>query len=77
LITTSSSQLTNNQDMPATTSKVEQKVVATKNLNSKSVGTISVQEFSDQMSLSLSQLETVTLMLQVLDQTEGGQGPTE
>jgi len=77
LITTSSSQLTNNQDMPATTSKVEQKVVATKNLNSKSVGTISVQEFSDQMSLSLSQLETVTLMLQVLDQIEGGQGLTE
>ena len=63
--------------MPTTTSKVEQKIVATKRLNTESVGTISVQEFSDQMSLSLSQLETVTLMLQVLDQVEGGQGPTE
>jgi hypothetical protein len=29
------------------------------------------------MQLSLAQLETVALMLQVLDQTDGGQAPTE
>jgi len=29
------------------------------------------------MELSLVQLETVTLMLSILDQTEGGQTPTE
>jgi len=41
------------------------------------VKTISVDEYADQMSLSLAQLETVTLMLQVLDQTDGGAAPTE
>ena len=29
------------------------------------------------MELSLAQLETVTLMLAVLDQTDSGQAPTE
>jgi hypothetical protein len=29
------------------------------------------------MTLSLAQLETVTLMLTVLDQTDGGSTPTE
>ena len=37
--------------------------------------TISAQEYSDQISLSLAQLETVTLMLQALDQSDGGQTP--
>ena len=39
--------------------------------------TISATEYADQMSLSLAQLETVTLMLQVLEQTDGGPAPTE
>jgi hypothetical protein len=39
--------------------------------------TISATEFADNMSLSLAQLETVTLMLAVLDQTDGGPTPTE
>jgi hypothetical protein len=38
---------------------------------------ISVTEYADHMSLSLAQLETVTLMLAVLDQTDGGPAPTE
>jgi hypothetical protein len=75
-IITSSSQVTSNQDMPATTTKVEQKIIDTKTENTNSTNSISAQEYSDQISLSLAQLETVTLMLQVLDQTEGGQGPT-
>jgi hypothetical protein len=63
--------------MPATTTKVEQKSVDTKTVNTNQSNSISAQEYSDQMSLSLAQLETVTLMLQVLNQADGGQGPTE
>ena len=39
--------------------------------------TITPTEYSDHMQLSLAQLETVTLMLQVLDQADGGPAPTE
>jgi RNA polymerase sigma factor (sigma-70 family) len=75
-ITTSRSQLSNDQDMtiietpvaPATTPAAKP-VAAAK--------AISVDEYADHMSLSLAQLETVTLMLQVLDQTDGGPAPTE
>jgi len=38
---------------------------------------ISVDEYADHMELSLDQLATVTLMLQVLDQADGGPAPTE
>jgi RNA polymerase sigma factor (sigma-70 family) len=75
-ITTSRSQLSSDQDMtiietpvaPATTPAAKP-VAAAK--------AISVDEYADHMSLSLAQLETVTLMLQVLDQTDGGPAPTE
>ena len=76
-ITTSSSQLSNDQDLPGviTPSVPEQLAVApTKDLKEK---TITIQEYSDHMSLSAAQLETVALMLQVLDQTDGGPAPTE
>jgi hypothetical protein len=39
--------------------------------------TITSTEYSNHMQLSLAQLETVTLMLQALDQTDGGRTPTE
>ena len=75
-ITTNSSQLLNNQDLPEvaapatpTTTPIAKPVVTVK--------TISATEFADNMSLSLAQLETVTLMLAVLDQTDGGPAPTE
>ena len=75
-ITTSRSQLSNDQDMtiidaptaPVTTPAVKPVAAAQ---------TISVDQYADNMSLSLAQLETVTLMLQVLDQTNGGPNPTE
>jgi len=76
-ITTSSSQLSNDQDLSGviTPSVPEQLTVApTKAPTEK---TITVQEYSDHMSLSAAQLETVALMLQVLDQTDGGPVPTE
>jgi hypothetical protein len=38
---------------------------------------VSDQDYVDHMQLSLNQLETVTLMLQVLDQADGGLDPTE
>jgi predicted transcriptional regulator len=75
-ITTSRSQLSNDQDMTI----IEAPVETTTAPAAKPVAfteTISVDEYADHMSLSLAQLETVTLMLQVLDQTDGGPAPTE
>jgi RNA polymerase sigma factor (sigma-70 family) len=75
-ITTSRSQLSNDQDMTIIEAPVETapapaaKPVA-------SIKTISAEEYADNMALSLAQLETVTLMLAVLDQTDGGPAPTE
>jgi RNA polymerase sigma factor (sigma-70 family) len=82
LITTSSSQVNSNQDMPPvseSTLVVEQPVVQSSNAI-KSVrikNSISTEEYADHMQLSLNQLETVTLMLQVLEQVDGGPAPTE
>jgi RNA polymerase sigma factor (sigma-70 family) len=75
-ITTSSSQLSNNQDLPkVVTSTPEAPVVKSKPVILTNNNTISAQEYSDQISLSLAQLETVTLMLQALDQADGAQTP--
>ena len=41
------------------------------------VKSISVEEYADHMTLSVAQLETVTLMLSVLEQADGGSAPTE
>jgi len=74
-ITTTLSQFSNDQDItivevPVTPAAPTAKsVVATK--------TISMPEYANHMALSLAQLETVTLMLQVLDQADGGTIPTE
>jgi RNA polymerase sigma factor (sigma-70 family) len=82
LITTSSSQVNSNQDMPPVPDVLvvaEQPVIesskATKPVIAKN--SISTQEYADHIQLSLNQLETVTLMLQVLDQADGGPAPTE
>jgi len=74
-ITTSRSQLSNDQDMTIIEAPVETTTPAAK--PALAAETISVDEYADHMSLSLAQLETVTLMLQVLDQTDGGPTPTE
>jgi hypothetical protein len=39
--------------------------------------TITPSEYADHMELSIAQLETVTLMLSVLDKTDGGSALTE
>jgi predicted transcriptional regulator len=74
-ITTSLSQFSNDQDMTIVEVPVAPATTATK--SAPAAKTISVAEYADQMSLSLAQLETVTLMLQVLEQTDGGPAPTE
>jgi RNA polymerase sigma factor (sigma-70 family) len=74
-VTTSSSQLSNNQDLPAITTPVTPEApTARPVVNTPS---ITSTEYADHMQLSLAQLKTVTLMLQVLDQTDGGPTPTE
>jgi hypothetical protein len=76
VITTTSSQLSKDQDMPAATESTQTQLPVVKSEAKAVSKTISAQEYSDQMSLSLAQLETVTLMLQVLDQADkGGQTP--
>ena len=75
-ITTTLSGFSNDQDVTI----VDVPVASTVTPAVKPVAaaeTISVAEYADHMSLSLAQLETVTLMLQVLDQTDGGPAPTE
>jgi len=70
-ITTSSSQLSNNQDLPAITTPVAPEAPVAKAATT-SANTITSTEYADHMQLSLAQLETVTLMLQALEQTDGG-----
>jgi RNA polymerase sigma factor (sigma-70 family) len=75
-ISTSSSQLANNQDMP----KIE--IPKTPNLETVKPkvkvenNSITINEYTNHVELSLSQLETVALMLQILDQADGGKAPT-
>ena len=74
-ITTSSSQLSNNQDMPAPVETKSTPVVkAVKPVTTKS---ISNEDLALHMQLAVDQLETTVLMLQVLDQADGGPAPTE
>jgi len=75
-ITNTLPKLSNDQDMPI----IEAPVAPIATPAAKPVPaaqTISATEFADNMSLSLAQLETVTLMLAVLEQTDGGPAPTE
>jgi hypothetical protein len=77
-ITTSSSQLSNDQDLPTISNPTTtDDVVALAATTPSSNNTITTGEYADHMSLSLAQLETVTLMLQTLDQADGGPTPTE
>jgi RNA polymerase sigma factor (sigma-70 family) len=76
-ITTSSSQLLNNQDLPevVTPATPEAAPVIKQVINERN--SVTVSEYAGHMELSVAQLETVTLMLSILDQTDGGQAPTK
>jgi len=76
-ITTSSSQLSNSQDLPIITSPTTPEVTVVKPVVTVAKASISTSEYAAHMQLSINQLETVTLMLQVLDQADGGPAPTE
>ena len=74
-ITTSSSQLSNNQDLPVITTPAAPEAPVAKaapSVATTTTNTITPIEYADHMQLSLAQLETVTLMLQALEQTDGG-----
>jgi RNA polymerase sigma factor (sigma-70 family) len=75
-ITTASSQLSNNQDLPAVVVPIIPEVEISKPKVSNEENSITPSEYVDHMQLSLNQLETVTLMLQVLEQADGGPEPT-
>jgi RNA polymerase sigma factor (sigma-70 family) len=77
LITTSSSQPSSNQDMPEITTPAEPAAPVVKLAAPAISNSISSQDYAEHMQLSLNQLETVTLMLQVLEQTDGGPAPTK
>ena len=76
-ITTSSSQLSDSQDMPVVVAPVIPDVTISKPEVSIEENSITPSEYADHMQLSLNQLETVTLMLQVLEQANGGAKPTD
>jgi RNA polymerase sigma factor (sigma-70 family) len=76
-ITTTSSQLSNNQDLPAVITPTEPKTAPAVKQVINERNTITASEYAGHMELSVAQLETVTLMLSILDQTEGGPAPTE
>jgi RNA polymerase sigma factor (sigma-70 family) len=75
LITTSSSQVTTNQDMPAVTTPAQP--VAPVIAKVAAVNKVSNEDLTLHMQLAVDQLETTVLMLQVLDQADGGPAPTE
>ena len=75
LISNSSSQVTSNQDMPTVTTPAQPiaPVVAKPTVINK----ISNEDLTLHMQLAADQLETAVLMLQVLDQADGGPAPTK
>ena len=75
LITTSSSQLSSNQDMPTVVATPVAPVV--KAAKPAAIKSISNEDLALHMELAVDQLATTVLMLQVLDQADGGPAPTE
>jgi len=74
---TSSSQLSNNQDLPTVIDSETPEVIISKPEVINEENSITPSDYADHMQLSLNQLETVALMLQVLEQADGGPAPTE
>jgi len=75
-ITTTSSQLSSNQDLPTVVTEATPESAPVIKLAVKESETITESEYAVHMELSVAQLETITLMLAVLDQTNGGPSPT-
>jgi RNA polymerase sigma factor (sigma-70 family) len=76
-ITTTASQLLINQDLlDVIIPTVPEAALVVKQAIDDPI-TITASEYTDHMDLAVAQLETVTLMLSVLDQIEDRQAPTE
>jgi RNA polymerase sigma factor (sigma-70 family) len=73
----SSNQDLPTQDLPTLISPRVPEVTSIIPFASKETNSISPQEYANHMQLSLTQLDTVALMLQVLEQADGGPTPTE
>jgi RNA polymerase sigma factor (sigma-70 family) len=76
-ITTTSSQLLSNQDLPTVVTEATPESAPIIKLAVKESETITESEYAVHMELSVAQLETITLMLAVLDQTSSGSSPTD
>ena len=76
-ITTTSPQLSSNQDLPTVLTPTTPEVALSDEQLVIEQNTITPFEYADHMELSIAQLETVTLMLSILDQTADGQTPTD
>ena len=76
-ITTTPSQLFNNQDLPTVATPAQPKIIQPVKPTTVESNFITASEYANHMELSVAQLETVTLMLAVLDQSDGGPTPTE
>jgi RNA polymerase sigma factor (sigma-70 family) len=76
-LTTTASQLSNNQDLPAVVTPTTPETAPVVKQVSNKRNTITTSEYADHMELSVAQLETVTLMLAILEQTAGSQAPTD
>jgi len=74
---TTSSQLSSNQDLSTIVTEVTPESAPVIKLAVKERQIITKSEFADHMELSVAQLETITLMLAVLDQANGGPSPTD
>jgi len=75
LISTSSSQVTTNQDIPTVATPAQPVVPVV--VKPSAVNKVSNEDLTLHMQLAVDQLETTVLMLQVLDQADGGPTPTE
>jgi len=77
VITTTSSQLIDSQDLPEVAEVIIPNTPVVKVTPAVISSSISTTEYVEHVQLSLSQLETVTLMLSVLEQANGGKEPIE
>lgn len=77
IITTTQSQLIDNQDIPNAAELTLPTDLVIVKVPQPTPNNISTSEYVDHMQLSLTQLETVTLMLQILEQVDGGEAPTK
>jgi hypothetical protein len=77
VVTTTTSQLSNNQDLSEVLTPNETVSEILMDAEANTANTISAQDYSDHMTLSLAQLETITFMLQALDLVDKEISPIE